>query len=310
MQGCKDVRTQLSLLQPYNWIHVKQLTGGASNEAASLLNVCPRSYFHMPNEEMISILRRRFQIKDPDISNGLKCKCGNNIDPYGWHLQTCRKFSKFCIRTHEEIKSSVGRILQIARVRHNYEILPFKDRDDEKTLKRLDIVMQNPRIIKANSTSSQGLIDVTITNSVESTMGWMDNDKDIIELEDGDDIVLPDHSKAATVIGGSAKKAEHNKLRKYETLAKQHDKDVFPMGFETQGTWGPGTHKVFDALMKRIGDVNNPDKVSQQMKSHYWRQHLTFILHKYVARHIIDAFATIPLTSISNNTTPNYSDFD
>jgi len=35
---------------------------------------------------------------------------------------------------------------------------------------------------------------------------------------------------------------------------------------------GPQYSFVFDALMQRIGDRNNPDRVSKHTKSHYWSQ--------------------------------------
>ena len=72
----ESVRKGLSQIQPYHFMLVKHLSGGASKESASVLNVVPRSYRQMNNNEMVGILRRRFLIKDPDIHEGTRCKCG------------------------------------------------------------------------------------------------------------------------------------------------------------------------------------------------------------------------------------------
>ena len=95
---------------------VKHLTGGASSESAAIFNIVPRSCHRMGNNEMFGALRRRFLIKDSEIYQGLKCKCGEFLDPYGWHLQKCVKFSKYRIRTHEEVKDVISRILHTAKV--------------------------------------------------------------------------------------------------------------------------------------------------------------------------------------------------
>ena len=74
------------------------------------------------------------------------------------------------------------------------------------------------------------------------------------------------------------------KMRKYGTLAANFNMDVYPMGFETQGTWGSCTHMVFDAILKRIQNNNNMDRVSHETKSHYWKQQISFILQIYCTK--------------------------
>ena len=114
----------------------------------------------------------------------------------------------------------------------------------------------------------------------------------------------------ATTIAHIGTKIEEDERRKYQQLADSHSMEFIPMGFESQGSWGPNTHVVFDALMQRIGDRNNPDRVSKHTKSHYWRQQISFTIHKYVSRHIEDAFASINLKTIQSITTPpNYEAF-
>ena len=127
--------------------------------------------------------------------------------------------------------------------------------------------------------------------------GWLNND-------------YTNHMQQATTIAHIGTKIEEDKRRKYQQLADSHSMEFIPMGFESQGNWGPNTHVVFDALMQRIGDRNNPDRVSKHTKSHYWRQQISFTIHKYVSRHIEDAFATIHLKTIQTITTPpNYEAF-
>ena len=292
----EEIRTQLSQIQPYHWLLVKQLTAGATPESAAIFNIVPRSYHHMGNNEMFGILRRRFLIKDPEIYQSLKCKCGQNLDPYGWHLQKCAKFSKYRIRTHEEVKDVIARILHTAKVPFASEFCPFKDKEDQN-YKRLDLVLSNSRSIYPATNRGKGLIDVTIGNPVREVTGWLNND-------------YRDHMQQATTIAHIGTKIEEDKRRKYQQLADSHSMEFIPMGFESQGSWGPNTHVVFEALMQRIGDRNNPDRVSKHTKSHYWRQQISFTIHKYVSRHIEDAFASINLKTIQSITTPpNYEAF-
>ena len=204
----------------------------------------------------------------------------------------------------------IGRIFHTGKIKHEYEIVAFKDRSHVRSLKRLDICMHESKLFQPDTTNTEGCIDVTVTNSIRSTLKWMESaqpNDNVLQLADDDDIVLPNHSQCATNVGLSAKKAEQTKFRKYSEIAKTFNKDIYPMGFESQGTWGPGTHQVFNGLMKRINEINNPDQLSVQTKSHYWRLHLSFVLHKYVARHCIDAFASIPLPSIIDHPTPQYN---
>lgn len=290
----QSVRNELSQIQPYHWMLVQHLTGGASRESASIFNVVPRSYHHMDNNDMMGALRRRFLIKDPEIHAGLHCKCGQSLDPYGWHLQKCSKHSKFQVRTHEEVKDIIARILHTAKLSFSCELCPFKERYDQN-YKRLDLVLSNSRAIYPNTNKGKGLIDVTVVNPVRKVDGW---------FMDG----VTNHEKSATTIARIAITAEDDKRRKYQQLADTHQMEFIPMGFESQGNWGPNTHSVFNALMERIGERNNPDRIDTHTKSHYWRQLISYTIHKFVSRHIADAFATIDLKTIDQSA-PNYDDF-
>jgi hypothetical protein len=176
-------------------------------------------------------------------------------DPYGWHLQKCVKFSKYRVRTHEEVKDVISRILHTAKVPFTCEFCPFKDKEDQN-YKRLDLVLSNSRSIYPATNRGKGLIDVTIGNPVREVTGWFNND-------------YRDHMQQATTIAHIGTKIEEDKRRKYQQLADSHSMEFIPMGFESQGSWGPNTHVVFDALIQRIGDRNNPDRVSKHTKSHH-----------------------------------------
>ena len=110
-------------------------------------------------------------------------------------------------------------------------------------------------------------------NPVANVTEWMDNGN-------------ADYMQAATNIGHSAKAAEDDKRRKYQQLSDANNMEFIPMRFESQGNWGPNTIKVFDSLMKKIDEKNNPDRVSEHTKSHYWRLQISFTLHKFISRHL------------------------
>jgi len=209
----------------------------------------------------------------------------------------CQKFSKWTIRTHEEIKTCVGRILNTARIQFASEICPFKNKESDN-FKRLDLVVTNARNIDKTSTKEKGLIDVTVVNSMRNTNSWIDEQEGI------------DHQVAATNLSQAAKKAEIAKVNKYAADAETHNMAIFPMAFEAQGTWGPNTHIVFKNLMDRIQDKNNVDRASLTTKSYYWMQQLSYTVYKYVARHIEDASSSLDINLMNAYQPPNYASFD
>jgi hypothetical protein len=276
---------------------VKHLSGGASKEAATIFNVVPRSYRQMDNNEMVGTLRRRFIIKDPDIHEGMRCTCGQTLDPYGWHLQKCKKYTKFTIRTHEAVKDVISKALQTGKIDHVCELCPFKDRSHEASLRRLDIVLLNAKTLIPHTTKGRGLIDVTVVNPVTNVSGWM---------FDG----ITDHMQLATTMGHAAKGAENDKRCKYQQPSDENNMEFIPMAFESQGNWGPNSIKVFDSIMKRIEEKNNPDRVSENTKSNYWRLQISYTIHKFISRHIEDAFATIHTMAINSYSQPGPPSLD
>jgi hypothetical protein len=287
----ESVRQKLSQIQPYHFMLVKHLTGGASKEAATIFNVVPRSYRQMDNNEMVGILRRRFLIKDPDVHDGMKCKCGQTLDPYGWHLHKCKKYTKFTIRTHEAVKEIISKALYTGKIDHLSELCPFKDRSHEASLRRLDLVLLNAKTLYPKTNKGRGLIDVTVVNPVTNVTGW---------ILDG----ITNHMQLATNTGHAAKTAEQDKRRKYQQLSDENNMEFIPMAFESQGNWGPNSLEVFDSIMKRIDEKNNPERVSENNKSHYWRLQISFTLHKFTSRHIEDAFALINTTTMASHAPP------
>ena len=293
----ESVRKRLSQIQPYHFMMVKHLSGGASKEAATIFNVVPRSYRQMDNNEMVGTLRRRFIIKDPDIHEEMRCTCGQTLDPYGWHLQKCNKYTKFTIRTHEAVKDVISKALQIGKIDHVCELCPFKDRSHEASLRRLDIVLLNATTLFPHTTKGRGLIDVTVVNPVTNVSGWMFD-------------ATTDHMQLATNIGHAAKAAEGDKRRKYQQPSDENNMEFIPMAFESQGNWGPNSLKIFDSIMKRIDEKNNPDRVSENTKSNYWRLQISYTIHKFISRHIEDAFALIHTTAINSYSQPDYDSFE
>ena len=63
----QKLRRELSVLQPYNFCHVKVLTSSAGSEAAGFLNIVPKEGFQIKNSaEFAQAVRRRFQVKEPE----------------------------------------------------------------------------------------------------------------------------------------------------------------------------------------------------------------------------------------------------
>ena len=95
-----------------------------------------------------------------------------------------------------------------------------------------------------------------------------------------------DHMNIATKVAHIGAIIEEAKRGKYRQLADSHFMHFMELGMSLKEIEVLMHILSLMALMQRIGDRNNPDRVSKHTKSHYWRQLISFTIHKFVSRHI------------------------
>ena len=171
------------------------------------------------------MVREGQQIKDSQelAHPNLVCKCGKKVDPFLWHIQKCEKFAKGRIETHEQLKNIISHMLSTARIPHTVEGIPFKERGQHaNSRRRLDIVVNTPRLLLPNTSREKILLDQTVTNATVKTADWIGKEGE-------------NHMESATKEGKTANEAEQSKHRKYDADARDYNMVVCPMGFEVQG---------------------------------------------------------------------------
>jgi len=280
----QKLRRELSVLQPYNFCHVKVLTSGAGSEAAGFLNIVPKEGFQIKNSaEFAQAVRRRFQVKEPEWYQHQKCKCGVPLDPHGWHLQKCHKFTKGRVETHEQLKNIQSHMLSLAKVNHTLECIPFKDRreDGVENKKRLDIVINNPRILIPDIRKQKILVDVTVVNATIDTRDWIGE-------------VGRNHMETATKESKAANEREADKHRHYDNDANDYNMEVCPMAFEVQGRWGSNSIKAFNYIISRMNDINNNNSLPKSLSTSYWKNKIALTLQTYVSKHVLSALHSLP----------------
>ena len=284
------VRKELSLLQPYNFCHVKVLTSGAGSESAAFINMVPREGQQIKDsQELAHAMRRRFQMVEPNYDPNLVCKCGKKVDPFLWHIQKCEKFAKGRIETHEQLKNIISHMLSTARIPHTVEGIPFKERGQHANSKRrLDIVVNTPRLLIPDTSREKILLDQTVTNATVKTADWIGKEGE-------------NHMESAIKEGKTANEAEQSKHRKYDADARDYNMVVCPMGFEVQGKWGDETHKLFKLITSRMNQVNNTSLLPHSVSTLYWRNKICLTLQSYVSKHILNAMYSLPFRPAVQN---------
>ena len=251
------IRKDLSELQPYNFNHVQVLTSSAGAEAACILNIVPREGIQVKdNQQFANVLRRRFQVAEPEFHQGQKCKCGALVDPYTWHYQKCAKFSKGRLETHEQLKHLISHMLSTARIPHTLESIPFKEGrgQESENMKRLDIVITNPTLLIPQTRRTHILLDQTVTHPTVRSGHFFGQ-------------IGANHMEVASKDAKAANAAEESKHAKYDQHANDHNMEMCPMAFEVQGKWGKETQKIFQCTTKRMHDINNVAKLPKSFST-------------------------------------------
>ena len=289
------IREDLSALQPYNFNHVQVLTSSSGSESACVVNMVPREGHQIKdNHQFANFLRRRFQVSEPEYFRNQTCKCGVRVDPYTWHLQKCSKFAKGRLETHEKLKHLISHMCSTARIPHTLESIPFKQgrgEDEPENRRRLDIVINNPRLLKPDTRQTKMLLDQTVTHPT---------------VHSGRLLVGGNHMVHATKDARAANDSEKLKHTKYDADARQHNMEVCPMGFEVQGKWGQSTHQVFHLITTRMNNVNNASLLPKALSTSYWKQKIAIMLQTQVSKHVLYAIYDQPFRSYQS--TPSTQD--
>ena len=165
-------------------------------------------------------------------------------------------------------------MLSTARIPHTVEGIPFKERGQHANSKRrLDIVVNTPRLLIPDTSKEKILLDQTVTNATVKTADWIGKEGE-------------NHMESATKEGKTANEAEQSKHRKYDADARDYNMVVCPMGFEVQGKWGDETHKLFKVITSRMNQVNNTSLLPHSES--------TLSIQSYVSKHILNAMYSLP----------------
>jgi ribonuclease HI len=265
----KEVMEQLSDREDLRNLRI--FVSGQGWEASAFLDTIPKcSELTLTSDQMANAVRRRLQIKEPNIMPNDKCKCGGTFDILGIHANTCRHFSGDRTRTHDSVKFVWGSICRHAKLPVRYEYLPFKREiqsdDTPNDLGRLDLLIATPiRLSTHHNQNLPTLLDVTVVNAAS-------NRKDIT-------------SENAATEEFAANEAERKKSNLYQKRASDNGFNFTPLGFEVQGRWSKSTRHTFDLLLDRM-----TDKDSEKSKlSTYWIKRISITIQRNTAQHIINS---------------------
>lgn len=251
--------------------HVRIFVSGQGWEASAFLDTIPKcSELTLTSDQMANAIRRRIQIKEPNIMPKDICKCGSSFDTAGIHANTCRHFSGDRTRTHDSVKFVWGSICRHAKLPVRYEYLPFKREvhsdDTPNDLGRLDLLIATPiRLSVHHNQNLPTLLDVTVVNAASN--------KNSINTDN------------ATTEGFAANEAERKKSTLYQKRASDNGFNFTPLGFEVQGRWSKCTRHSFDLLLDRMTD-NDSEKAKL---STYWIKRISITIQRNTAQHIINS---------------------
>ena len=183
-----------------------------------------------------------------------------------------------------------------ARITHTLESIPFKqgrEENEPENRRRLDIVINNPRLLIPDTRRTKILLDQTVTHPTAHSGNLLGQ-------------VGGNHMVSATKEARAANDSERLKHTKYDEDARQHNMEVCPMGFEEQGKWGQSTHKVFHLITTRMNKVNNSSLLPKSLSTSYWKQKIGLMLQSQVSKHVLYAIYDQPFRS--NPSTPDTQD--
>jgi len=168
-------------------------------------------------------------------------------------------------------------------VNHILECIPFKDRREDglENKKRLDIVINNPRILIPDIRKQKILVDVTVVNATIDTRDWIGE-------------VGRNHMETATKESKAANEREADEHRHYDNDANDYNMEVCPMAFEVQGRWGSNSIKTFNYIISRMNDINNNNNLPKSLSTCYWKNKIALTLQTYVSKHVLSALHSLP----------------
>jgi ribonuclease HI len=269
----KEVMDQLSDKEDLR--HLRIFVSGQGWEASAFLDTIPKcSELTLTSDQMANAIRRRIQIKEPNIMPKDACKCGSSFDTAGIHANTCRHFSGDRTRTHDSVKFVWGSMCRHAKLPVRYEYLPFKREvhsdDTPNDLGRLDLLISTPiRLSVHHDQNLPTLLDVTVVNAASNK-----------------NTIKPDN---AATEGFAANEAERKKSTLYQKRASDNGFNFTPLGFEVQGRWSKCTRHTFDLLLDRMTD-NESEKAKL---STYWIKRISITIQRNTSQHIINSIQKI-----------------
>jgi hypothetical protein len=269
----KEVMDQLSDKEDLR--HLRIFVSGQGWEASAFLDTIPKcSELTLTSDQMANAIRRRIQIKEPNIMPKDACKCGSSFDIAGIHANTCRHFSGDRTRTHDSVKFVWGSMCRHAKLPVRYEYLPFKREvhsdDTPNDLGRLDLLISTPiRLSVHHDQNLPTLLDVTVVNAASNK-----------------NTIKPDN---AATEGFAANEAERKKSTLYQKRASDNGFNFTPLGFEVQGRWSKCTRHTFDLLLDRMTD-NESEKAKL---STYWIKRISITIQRNTSQHIINSIQKI-----------------
>ena len=224
---------------------------GATQEASAWTRAVPRTReFRFSNEEFAVAIRNRLLLQHPGIVHKGLCPCGvDEVDPFGLHLQKCKRRNHLTIATHDAIKFDLRDLCVQSGLHCQMEV----HKDPELAADgRIDLHVRRPD-------NSEVAIDVCVTNAAQ-------------------------RNKSSQTQGHQASAMEAKKFERYGAQLSKNDVDFFPFVLEVQGLWGEQAISILSQLLAL--DTKETD-VSLSQKTLYWKTRISCTLQRHVARSIL-----------------------
>ena len=235
---------------------------GQGFHASAWCDVVPRhSTFVMDNDAFAGAIRRRIQISEPHIYNGLRCTCTNQtfFDRLGYHAQLCSHLGAPRITTHNQIQHEWMKLCRSAKYKVRSEVLSFKQNVQTGfDYTRSDIVIENPIHLCHDHDNCKLVLDVVISNASKAPYNKI------------------------KVQGEEAEAAAKGKSDKLAFKCTEHGYKFSPISFETQGQWSKDTKCLFKSIISQISS----DTHARTQSATYWIRKISITLQTFVSYHI------------------------
>ena len=230
----------------------------STKESAAWMNVRPDSEETSLASDQFRILGRVRLLLPVDClpeDRELQCPCGAPLDPFGFHLQKCKKLSGLTIQTHDDVLRLLEAMAIDCGIRTESEVLI-----NANSKERMDL-------ITFEYAKAPTHFDVTIVNAVT---------KAIQETHVGSDIVVKPLQRAM--------EAERTKKQKYGATIKSFGHKFIPVAIEAHGAWGPAFKKWFKEFTDEYHKVASMPK---SIMMGYWRSRISMALAQGFTRAIL-----------------------